>query len=505
MALTISLMPHQKEAVGKLSTGSILCGGVGTGKSMTALAYYYRVVCRGVVWNDCTLGPLMEPRPLYIITTAKKRDSGEWYGEMKRFGLEKGGENEVPCVIDSWNNVAKYAGVHGAFFIFDEQRVVGKGKWVKAFLKIARRNQWILLTATPGDTWEDYIPVFVANRFYRNRSEFLREHAVFNPYITKFPKIEKWIEVCKLERFRRQITVLMEYDRKTIRHWKTIKDSYDREKYDIIAKKRWDPWKNEPIKDISGVCYLLRRVCNSNADRARNVLWLTMNTSTQRSIVFYNYDYELNLLKDVISETLEELRDKSSTFGGSDDFDIAEWNGHRHDPVPRTLSWIYLVQYNAGAEGWNCVDTDTVIFYSQSYSYKMTEQAAGRIDRLNTPFSDLYYYVLTTDSAIDKAIARALKDKKTFNEKRFFGKDMMMEEIEESKQRCRERGKKTIAYIPVAVLRGGERMYSDNHEIKSLMAAHEEIAAWKDSPFYDICESWIEVRENGIVKEKIAV
>lgn len=418
MASAIHLLPHQEKAIKELKSGSILCGGVGTGKSLTALAYYYIYVCHGVVWYGTQLGPMLEPRPLYIITTARKRDTKEWEAELKRFDLDDG---EVEITIDSWNNIAKYTKVIGAFFIFDEQRLVGSGKWVKSFYKIAKKNQWILLSATPGDTWKDYIPVFVANGYYRNKSEFLQEHAVYNQYITKFPKIDRWIGVGKLERIRRKITVRMEYMKATKPHWKTIKDkSYDKELYSKICKDRWDPWKNEPIQNISNCCYLMRKVVNSNPDRARQVLWLTINSRTQKAIVFYNYDYELTLLKDEIEQILHDIRESGQSVGNSDEMTVAEWNGHRHDPIPCTTSWIYLVQYSAGAEGWNCIETDTVIFYSRSYSYKLMTQAAGRIDRLNTKFEDLYYYVMTTDSPIDKAIERALNDKKDFNENIFW-------------------------------------------------------------------------------------
>lgn len=370
---------------------------------------------------------MLDPRPLYIITTARKRDTGEWENELRRFGFEKNGENEIEYTIDSWNNLHKYAKVYGGFFIFDEQRVVGKGKWVKSFYRVARKNQWILLTATPGDTWLDYIPVFIANGFYRNRSEFLAEHAVYNPYITKFPKIDRFTEVGLLEKHRRAITVRMVYEKHTKRHWNNIELDYDKDLYKQIWKDRWDPWKEEPIKDISGCCYLLRKVSNTSSERVKTALWLTLNSKTHKAVIFYNYDYELTMLKDdieqMVSEAMENDPTGFSAMYGS--FEIAEWNGHKHQPIPRSGSWVYLVQYNAGAEGWNCVETDTEIFFSQNYSYKMMEQAAGRIDRMNTPFEDLYYYILKTDSPIDKAISKAITNKKTFNEHKYW-----MEEAE---------------------------------------------------------------------------
>lgn len=415
---TVHFMPHQAEAIEQLESGNILCAGVGTGKSITALGYYYIKQCGGVVWEEElegeNLGPMTQPKDLYILTTARKRDTGEWMKECERFDLQN--EPDVRITIDSWNNIHKYRDVEGAFFIFDEQRVVGSGTWVREFYKIAEKNDWILLSATPGDSWKDYIPVFVANGFYKNRTQFLRRHAVFSPYITKYPKIDRWVEVGRLEGLRRRITVTMTYEKETIPHWHDIWVDYDRKLYAVVAEKRWNPYENEPIQDAGGACLLMRRVVNSNERRAREIFWLVM-AKHPKVIVFYNYDFELALIKETFDEMLrfDNLREEDR------DFAMAEWNGHKHEPIPKTKKWVYLVQYAAGAEGWNCIETDTIIFYSQSYSYKQMTQAAGRIDRLNTPFTDLHYYTLKSRAPIDRAIERALKGKKNFNEKLFIG------------------------------------------------------------------------------------
>lgn len=388
--MSVSLYPHQRKAIEELRSGSILCGGVGTGKSITSIAYFYERECGGRILPDGSLSPRKTEQELIIVTTARKRDTKEWEAELDRFGLT--------AIVDSWNNIGKYVSGHdGAFFIFDEQRVVGSGAWVKFFLRIAKTHRWILLTATPGDSWMDYIPVFLANGFYRNRTEFLRRHAVYNRY-SKYPKVDRWVECGHLERLRRSITVLMEYRKKTRAHYISVEAEYDREVYSSVAKNRWNPYDQKPIANISEACYLMRKVSNSDPSRIAEVrkIW----REHPRLIIFYNFDYEL--------ETLKRMSDAAK-----------EWNGHRHDPIPKGDRWIYLVQYSAGAEGWNCVETDTVIFFSQSYSHKTMVQAAGRVDRLNTPYVDLYYYTIRSDSPIDKAIARCLKNKEDFNEKLF--------------------------------------------------------------------------------------
>lgn len=208
----VSMRDYQVEAVNKMKNGCILNGGVGTGKSRTSLAYFYKL--HGGELNTEYYVKMKNPRDLYIITTARKRDLLEWDDELLPFNMNTNPKLSIypdqTVIVDSWNNIKKYSNVIGAFFIFDEQRVVGSGAWVKAFLKIAKRNKWILLSATPGDTWTDYIPVFVANGFYKNKSEFLREHAVYARY-AKFPKIEKFIGTDRLTYLRRSILVDMRY------------------------------------------------------------------------------------------------------------------------------------------------------------------------------------------------------------------------------------------------------------------------------------------------------
>lgn len=399
----VSLYDYQREAVRKMKNGCVLCGGVGSGKSRTALAYYY--LREGGILGTEEYYPMSDPpRDLYIITTARKRDTMEWEGELSPFLLSTNPELDLyrhKTIVDSWNNISKYADVKDAFFIFDEQRVVGNGVWVKSFLKIARANNWILLSATPGDTWTDYIPVFLANGFYRNRSEFIREHVVYRPF-TRYPQIDRYVNQGKLLRERNEILVSMNFKRETVSHHEDIYIPYDVQRYKTIAKTRWNVWKNEPIQNASGFCYALRRCVNSDGGRLEKVLEILETHS--RVIIFYNFDYELEILK-------------ATDYGRG--VKVAEWNGHRHDPIPRTKKWVYLVQYTAGAEGWNCTETDTVIFYSQNYSYKTMIQASGRIDRVNTPYTDLYYYHLKSRSGIDIAIGRALKEKRKFNETAF--------------------------------------------------------------------------------------
>ena len=389
------------DAVNKMSNGCILNGGVGSGKSRTGLYYYFKEQGGSI---DPDYIPMHNPKDLYIITTAMKRDSLEFEGELANFLMSKNPEANFyknKIVIDSWNNIKKYKDVVGAFFIFDEDRVTGNGTWVKTFLNIARKNKWIILSATPGDTWEQYIPVFVANGFYKNKTEFNREHVIFSRF-TKYPKIERYVNTGRLLRQRNQILIDMDFSRATIPHHEDIYVGYDILKYKNAMKTRWDPFKNEPIQQASGLCYVLRRIVNE--DESRQVALLELLEKHTKAIIFYNFDYELDLLKEICNDGKRK---------------VAEWNGHNHQPVPVGENWVYLVQYTAGAEGWNCITTDTIIFYSQNYSYKTVTQAAGRIDRLNTRFVDLYYYHFKSKSSIDLAISKALNEKRQFNEKRF--------------------------------------------------------------------------------------
>ena len=396
----VNLYPFQQAAVNKMHNGCILCGDVGSGKSRTSLAYYcLQQNPTGDTISFWKTHPKVED--LYIITTARKRDTFEWDSELANFRMSTNPENDAyqhSVIIDSWNNIQKYKDVKGAFFIFDEQRVVGRGEWVKSFLKIAKSNHWILLSATPGDKWEDYIPVFVANGFYKNRTEFNNEHIIWDPRVT-FPKVRGYMGTGRLIRLRDRVLVRMEDQRTTIPHHEDVFVTYDISAYKDLTRTRWNPWLEKPIETASELCYAWRKVVNS-AD-SRQLAVLEILEDHPKAIIFYNFDYELEILRGI---------------GYEEGTEIAEWNGHKHDALPSSNKWVYLVQYTAGCEGWNCITTDTIIFFSQNYSYKVQHQAEGRIDRLNTPYRDLYYYHLRSRSAIDLAIHRALVDKKTFNE-----------------------------------------------------------------------------------------
>lgn len=440
----VVLKAHQELALSRLRNGSILCGNTGSGKSFTAAAYY--------VANE-------SPRDVFVITTAKKRDDLDWQRDFAAYGVGTGRGATVAGVltIDSWNNISKYEDVVDAFFIFDEQRVVGSGQWSKSFVKIAKRNRWILLSATPGDTWMDYVPVFLAHGFFKNRTEFKREHVVYNTF-TKFPKVDRYVGVGTLVRLRNSILVDMPYESHTIRHRRWIQTDYNKEIYKRVWEDRWNVYLNRPVRQVAELFATTRRVVNADPSRLRRVQ--EAMAKHPKLIVFYSFDYELEILRTLVSSsptTRTTEKDESnswraeSTSGSMDDggpspsssttsassttesgtrqptksertsssdspLVVAEWNGHKHQPVPTGDHWVYLVQYSAGSEGWNCIETDAMLFYSLTYSYKHWHQAHGRIDRMNTPFIHLYYDVLWSKSWIDGAIRKNLSEKRNFNE-----------------------------------------------------------------------------------------
>ena len=370
------LYPHQIEALDKLSSGAILYGDVGSGKTLTSLAFYIKTC---------------PERKLYIITTAKKRDSGDWEEEAAMLGIQR-------IVVDSWNNIQKYKSNRNAFFIFDEQRVVGYQAWSKAFIFIAKNNQWILLSGTPGDVWSDYIPVFCANGFYRNKTDFIEQHVEYDRF-SKYPKIKAYHNEGKLMKLRRKILVPMKIVRKTTRNRKHVKTEFDKKMYKEVMANRWNVFTESPIQNASEYTQVLRQLVATHYDRVWHAKWI-MDVH-DKIIVFYNYNYELDILMNVCNELGKPH---------------AQWNGKKHEPIPETDDWIYLVQYTAGAEGWNCTETNVMLFYSLNYSYRIMEQAEGRIDRINTKFTKLEYFYLTSTSSIDNSVRKAIESKKRFNE-----------------------------------------------------------------------------------------
>lgn len=403
----MELYQHQKDALSKMHNGCILCGTVGSGKSLTSLAYFH-------ISHGGSISPfskMTNVKDLYIITTAHKRDSLEWDGEILNFYMSTSNKNTLypnqKVVIDSWNNVAKYTNVKNAFFIFDEQRVVGFGKWGQSFIKIAKNNEWILLSATPGDKYMDYGPVFIANGFYTSKGDFCKQHVIYKPFM-EFPVIDRYINTARLERLKSRILVMMDFNRSAEKHLEWTFTDYDRTLYKDVTKLRYNPYRdNYPIENAVEYCQVVRRIVNSDVSK-QNIL-LDIFEDKRRLIIFYNFDYELDILKSL-----------DYTSRVSESFEYAEWNGHKHQDIPTTYNWVYFVQYNAGAEGWNCIRCDTIVFFSPNYSYRMMVQAAGRIDRLNTPYKDLYYYILLSRSPIDVGIKRSLTEKKKFNEKKFY-------------------------------------------------------------------------------------
>ena len=378
----ISLTPEQLIAANSMKTGSLLVGGVGSGKTYTS-----------IFWAES------QPQEnIYVITTAAKRDKIEpghikpdWQESLDNCGITN-------YIVDSWNNIKKYEHVSHGLFLFDEQRVVGYGTWSKTFIKIAHNNNWVLLSATPGDSWDQYIPVFIANGFYRNKTEFSNEHIEYDRF-AKYPKIKAFHGTSKLNAYRKRILVPMTVPRSTIRNRHNVICKFDSVTYKDIEKNRWNPYTNLPINTASEYTQVLRRLVASDESRIKEAYTCMMEEP--KLIIFYNYNYERDILIDLCN-----------TVGKP----WAEYNGHNHQPIPDEPYWIYLVQYTAGAEGWNCIQTDTMMFYSPNYSYKIMEQSEGRIDRLNTPFIDLHYIYLKSNSKIDRAVLNAIANKKRFNE-----------------------------------------------------------------------------------------
>lgn len=396
----MELKPHQLEALSKLKNGSVLAGGVGVGKTFTALSYYVLNVCQGSLNRD---SEMLTPKDLIVITTAKKRQSLDWEGDALPLGLFRDPEvsyGHREFIVDSWNNMHKYVDREDAFFIFDEQRLVGSGTWVKTFLKIAAKNQWILLSATPADTWIDYVPLFLAHGFYRNRTEFIEEHVIWT-FHGRYRKIRGYYGRRRLEALRDSILVDMPYERHTTRHLLAEEVDYDVETFNLVWKRRWNVYTDEPLIDVAEMHRVGRQIVNSDPSRLDKIEELVRKHP--RLVIFYTFDYELELLRTLHTRL---------------DIPVAEWNGHRHEDLPETERWLYLVQYTAGNEGWNCTTTNAMVFFSLTYSHKQFEQAQGRLDRMNTPYSDLYYYILISRAKIDNIIWRALLAKKNFHEGR---------------------------------------------------------------------------------------
>lgn len=376
----ISMYEYQLEAINKLQSGMILWGNVGSGKSRTSLYFY----CKNY-----------SNKKLLIITTAQKRNNGEWLEECKVFGLKP--------IIDSWNNIRKYEKYENYFIIFDEDHLTGYGAWSKTFIKMAKCNDWLVLTGTPGDNYSEFMTVFIAKGWYKNKRDFEENHVIYSRY-SKYPKVDRYINQGLLEKHRRDILVKMFIEKRPRVHKEIVITQYDISKYKKAYKDKRDE-NNKPFKNATAFCLYLRKICNEDESKIVKVRELLLKHN--KVIIFYNYIYE----KEILLKLLKTMKT----------FNVGEYNGQHHDDIPIGERWAYLCQYTAASEGWNCLLCDTMIFFSMSYSYKSMEQAAGRINRVNTPYKDLYYYYLRTTSSIDLSINRALSTKRNFNESTFIG------------------------------------------------------------------------------------
>lgn len=377
--MAVTFKDYQKRAINQMHNGCILCGGVGAGKSLTSLGYIDKVYPSGTV---------------YIITPARKRNTGEWFDDIRKNDMD-----ETRFVVDSWNNLSKYKDVKDAFFLFDEQKVSGKGTWAKSLIRIAKSNQWILLSATPGDTYDDYATVLIANGFVRNRTTWYDEYCVTKsqPFFHIVDHKNKDV----IDMMIRRIFIKMDYqsDKKRIERVIPIQARSAGEEKEILMTHK-APGAQMPFTTFAAAIAYVRMNCYDKSKKTEALRKII--EKHKKIIVFYNF----------LSEKLEIERaaiDANVT--------INFYNGQRHDPIPDTDEWVYGVQYNSGAEAWNCITTNAMVFYSPNYSYKTMEQAHGRIDRVNSPYECLYYYMLLNELNIDNKVMNALSSKKDFNEK----------------------------------------------------------------------------------------
>lgn len=385
----VELREHQLDAVKNMRNGCILWGGVGSGKTLTALTYYVEKEA---------------PKNVLVITTAMKRDRLDWEREGAKLGIGTKPDGTLYGImkVDSWNNLMKYskAELEGWFIIFDEQRLVGYGAWVKAFLKLVKTNNWVMLSATPGDVWMDYAPVFIANGYYKNITDFKTQHVMYSRGKQSYMKIDRYVGTKRLERCREAVLVEMTYATKNRRVMNWLSTGFDEVLMKSVQKTRWNPYTDEPMVDAAELFRVMRRIGNSDDSKLEEIRELMK--LHPRLVVFYNFNYELEMLR-----------------GLSDEIEVAEWNGHRKQELPVSERWLYVVQYASGAEGWNCTTTNAMVLMSLTHSYKAFTQALGRIDRMDTGFDTLYYYVLTCGSVVDRAIKQCLVEKRDFNERRF--------------------------------------------------------------------------------------
>ena len=97
-------------------------------------------------------------------------------------------------------------------------------------------------------------------------SQLIRSHVIFNRFV-KYPKVEAYIDTWKLTENRQKILVHMHYEKKTKHVIKLMYASYDESLYKFVSEKRWNVYTDKPIKNISELCYVWRKIVNDDKSR----------------------------------------------------------------------------------------------------------------------------------------------------------------------------------------------------------------------------------------------
>lgn len=394
------LYEYQKKVIDKADSSWLFALGTGTGKTILSIHHYLKH------YNG---------ESLLIIAPAQKVLEGGWDREVQR--VANFYNIQIQYDVMSYGVLAKKWNLYkGWFVIFDECHYVKNptSQRGKAALNLTRiSTNFSLLSATPSSNgWADTINYMLMFNFYRNKTQFIKEHAIHE---TKFfgqkqiKVIADWKDQDKLKMLYQSISTKLSKDDCLDLPPLIFEDVYFKvsKEYEIIRKKRVLETENGPIAydTVMKLQHGLRFYANQK-DKLSYTEMLAESTN-ENIVIFYYYQQEKDDLVKVLAKNkkIYEVSGKVNHLPSRD-----QW-----DELKNTVT---LVQYQAGAAGIELQYCNLVIFYTPTFSFQDYDQALGRAYR-NGQTKKVTVYRYITKKSVEEHVYRSLAEKKDFTESLF--------------------------------------------------------------------------------------
>lgn len=391
------LYNFQRQLLNSIEENYIIAADTGTGKTMMAIHHYLK-------HNT--------GEPLLILAPPQKIKEGGWQRELDFVASHY--NIEIPYDIISYGVLSKrWKEYKDWFLVMDECHYVKNptSQRGKAAINLTKQStNFLLLSATPSSNgWGDTIAYMIMFGYYKNKTQFLKEHAVYNRIdygngpvnvVSDYrdqEKLQKLYQSFSIKLAKEDCLDLPPLVFEKV-HFKPSKE------YNIIKKDR--VLGEELFDNISKLQHGLRFYANQ-ADKLKYTEMLLEGTE-ENVIIFYNYKQENEELKKIAKKLKKKVFEVSGSKTNLPDKE--KWTSLKNS--------VTIVQYQAGAAGIELQYANIVIFHTPTYSYQDYEQALGRAYR-NGQTKKVTVYQYITKNTIETSIYQALAAKKDFTEELF--------------------------------------------------------------------------------------